>query len=69
MTSQESVYVTRDELAARMAEFELRIVDRLAQLERRMDEHFRTQTRWIVGLIGGLYAAVALAALVFALSR
>lgn len=48
-------YVTRDELAARLAEFELRIITR-------MDDHFRTQTRWLVGL----YAAVALAALVFA---
>ena len=59
-------YVTRDELAARLAEFELRLIDRIAALERRMDDHFRTQTRWLVGLVGGLYAAVAIAALVFA---
>lgn len=73
-------FVTRDELAVRLAELELRIVDRIAALERRMDDrfsriderfsqfeermndHFKTQTRWIVGL----YAAVAVAALIIA---
>jgi hypothetical protein len=66
-------FVTRDELAARLAELELRIEqrfaafeqrleDRFAAFEQRMNDHFRTQTRWIVGL----YAAVAIAAIVFA---
>jgi hypothetical protein len=50
MTAPTQDFVTRDELTARLAELELRIVDRIAGLERRMDDHFRTQTRWIVGL-------------------
>jgi hypothetical protein len=66
-------YVTRDELAARLAEFELRIVERInameLRLERRMDDHFHAQTRLILGMlfsIIGLYAAVGLAAFVIA---
>jgi len=59
-------FVTRDELLLRLAELELRIVERIALLERRMDDHFRTQTRWLIGLILPLYAAVAIAALVLA---
>jgi hypothetical protein len=65
----ESQYVTRDELAARLAEFELRIVDRIAALERRMDDHFRAQTRLVITLLVfviGLYATVAVAAFVIA---
>lgn len=66
---QDQAYVTRDELAARLTELELRIVDRIAALERRMDDHFRTQTRWLIGLLVfviGLYATVAIAAFVIA---
>ena len=51
-----------EELAARLAEFELRIADRISALERRMDDHFRAQTRMLIGL----YASVAIAAIVFA---
>lgn len=58
----ESLFVTRDELAARLAELELRTADRIASLERRIDDHFRMQTRMLIGL----YAAVAVAALVAA---
>lgn len=67
----QSEYVTRDELTARLAEFELRIVDRIAALERRMDDHFRQQTRWIIGLyatVVGLILpvyALMVAALIF----
>jgi len=59
---QDQAYVTREELAARLAELELRIVDRIAALERRIDDHFRTQTRMLIGL----YATVAVAAFVIA---
>lgn len=55
-------YVTRDELAARLAELELRF-------ELRLNEHFKAQTRLLLGLlfsIIGLYAAVGLAAFVIA---
>jgi len=54
----ETPYVTRDELAARLAEFELRIVDRIAALERRMDDHFRSQTRWMIGLLLPVYGLI-----------
>lgn len=62
-------YVTRDELAARLAEMELRMVDRIAALERRIDDHFRAQTRLMLAMLFsviGLYAAVGLAAFVIA---
>lgn len=68
-TNAQDQYVTRDELAARLAEFELRIADRISALERRIDDHFRAQTRLILGMllsIVGLYAAVGLAAFVIA---
>jgi hypothetical protein len=59
---QDQAYVTRDELDARMAKFEVGIVDRIAALERRIDEHFKAQTRLLIGL----YATVAIAAFVIA---
>jgi hypothetical protein len=44
-------FAPRDEMAGRTAEFELRIVDHLAGLERRMDDQFRAQTRLIMTLL------------------
>ena len=64
MTVQDNQYVTRDELVARMAEIELRIVERIAALERRMDDQFRTQTRWLISLILPIYALL-IAGLIF----
>jgi hypothetical protein len=51
-------YVTRDELAARLAELELRLERRMNDLERRVDDHFRTQLRWIIGLGLGLIGLI-----------
>ena len=48
MTVQDNQYVTRDELAARLAELKLRIVVR-------MDDHFRQQTRWLLTAILPIY--------------
>jgi len=62
MTHTHPEYVTRDELAARLAEVQLQMVDRVNALERRIDDHFRAQTRMLIGL----YASVAIAAIVFA---
>ncbi len=69
ITHEHAEYVTRDELAARLAELELRIADRITTLERRMDDHFRAQTRLMLGMlfsIIGLYAAVGIGAFVIA---
>lgn len=62
MTTSDSPYVTRDELAARLAELELRFERRINEFEQRMNDHFKTQTRMLIGL----YATIAVAAFVIA---
>ena len=64
MTVQDNQYVTRDELVARMAELELRIAERIIALETRMHAEFRSQFRWMLGLILPIYALL-IAGLIF----
>jgi len=69
--TQTDQYVTRDELAARMAEQELRMAARFAQLElriaesenrlaQRMNDLALTQLRYIQGLYAAVIVGVAI---------
>jgi len=50
----ESGYVTHTDLEA----FEGRILNRIAELELRIERRFNEQTRWIVGIVLPVYALV-----------
>ena len=57
-------YVTRDELAARLAELELRIIERMDAMENRLSQRMSdlalTQLRYIQGLYAAVIIGVAI---------
>jgi hypothetical protein len=63
MTDTEQ-YVTRDELAVRLAELELRLVERMDAMENRLSQRMSdlalTQLRYIQGLYAAVIIGVAI---------
>jgi hypothetical protein len=69
MTETETRFVTRDELAARLAELELRIVERMNQMEIRLSQRIADSHTAQLRYIQGLYAAVILGVAVLVVAR
>lgn len=69
MTTQDTPFVTRDELAARLAELELRIVERINQMEIRLTQRIADSHTAQLRYIQGLYAAVILGVAILVAAR